>query len=214
MLHEKNIKYSGTPVEQAKKALIMVHGRGGTAEDILQIAPEFKIEDFALVAPQAYNNSWYPLSFLAPEEQNQPWLNSALQMLLELETELNEKGIASENIYFFGFSQGACLTLEYATRNARKYGGIIAIIGGLIGDKINTGNYITDFDGTRIYLGTSDPDAHVPVERVQQTAEILKNKNAEVELRINKNGGHYILKEELGVANNFIFGYPGPSEKA
>lgn len=214
MLHEKNIKYSGTPVEQAKKALVMIHGRGGTAEDILQIAPEFKIEDFALVAPQAYNNSWYPLSFLAPEEQNQPWLNSALQMLLELETELNEKGIASENIYFFGFSQGACLTLEYATRNARKYGGIIAIIGGLIGDHINTGNYITDFDGTRIYLGTSDPDAHVPVERVQQTAEILKNKNAEVELRINKNGGHYILKEELGVANNFIFGYPGPSEKA
>lgn len=214
MLHEKNIKYSGTPVEKAKNALIMIHGRGGTAEDILQVAPEFKIEDFALVAPQAYNNSWYPVSFMAPEEQNQPWLNSALQMLLELETELNEKGIPSENIYFFGFSQGACLTLEYVTRNARKYGGVIAIIGGLIGDHVNTGNYITDFDGTRIYLGTSDPDAHVPVERVQQTSEILKNKNAEVELRINKNGGHYILKEELGVANNFIFNYPGPSERA
>ena len=213
MLHEKNIKYSGTPVEQAKKALILIHGRGGTAEEILPIASELKIEDCAIVAPQAYNNSWYPLSFLAPEEQNQPWLNSALTLLLELETELNGKGIASENIYFFGFSQGACLTLEYVTRNARKYGGIIAIIGGLIGDHINTGNYISDFDGTRVYLGTSDPDAHVPVERVQQTAEILKNKNAEVELRIHKDGGHYILKEELGVANNFVFGYPGPSEK-
>jgi phospholipase/carboxylesterase len=208
MLHEKKIKYAGTPVDQAKKALIMLHGRGSSAEEVLQVASELKIDDFALVAPQAYNNSWYPLSFLAPEEQNQPWLNSALELLLHLETDLNERGIASENIYFFGFSQGACLTLEYVTRNARKYGGVIAIIGGLIGDAINTGNYISDFDGTRIYLGTSDPDAHVPVERVRQTAEILKQKNAVVEFRIMENGGHYILPEELGVANNFIFNYP------
>lgn len=208
MLHRKNFKYSGTPVEQADKALIMIHGRGGFAEDILKVADHLKIEDFALVAPQAYNDSWYPLSFLAPEEQNQPWLQSALDVLSDLERELNEKGITSENIYFFGFSQGACLTLEYTTRNAKKYGGIIAIIGGLIGDHINTGNYITDFEGTKIYLGTSNPDPHVPVERVQQTAEILEFKNAKVELRVHKNAGHVILPEELGVANSFIFGYP------
>ena len=209
MLHERKFISGGTPIEQAKKVLIMLHGRGGFAEDILGLAEELKIEDFALIAPQAYNNSWYPLSFMAPEEQNQPWLDSALELLQSLEKELNEQGISSENIYFFGFSQGACLTLEYVTRNAKKYGGVIAIIGGLIGKHLNTGNYITDLDGTKIYLGTSDPDSHVPVERVQKTAEILKNKNAQVELRIHKNAGHVILPEELGVANNFIFGYSG-----
>lgn len=208
MLHQKNFKYAGTPVEKARKALIMIHGRGGFAEDILGLADHLKIdEDFALVAPQAYNNSWYPLSFMAPEEQNQPWLDSALELLHELELELNKQGIPSENIYFFGFSQGACLALEYTARNAKKYGGIIAIIGGLIGKHINTGNYITNFQKTRIYLGTSDPDSHVPLERVEQTAEILRNKNAEVEFRIYKDAGHVILPGELGVANNFIFEY-------
>lgn len=213
MLHKKDFIYNGTPIEKANKALIMVHGRGGFAEDILAVADHLKISDFALVAPQAYNKSWYPLSFMAPEEQNQPWLDSAIEMLQLLEKELNEKGISSENIYFFGFSQGACLTLEYVTRNAKKYGGVIAIIGGLIGKSINTGKYLTDFEGTPIYLGTSDPDAHVPVERVQQTAEILKNKNARVELQIHKDAGHVILPEELGRANNFVFGYSGMKNK-
>lgn len=207
MLHEKNFIYDGTPPQEAKKAVIMLHGRGGFAEDILNLTDHFKIDGAAFIAPQAYNNSWYPLSFMAPEEQNQPWLNSALELLKSLELDLNNQGISSENIYFFGFSQGACLALEYTTRNAKKYGGIIAIIGGLIGDHINTGNYITNFQQTRIFLGTSDPDSHVPVERVVQTADILKHKNAEVELRIHKNAGHVILPEELGVANEFIFGY-------
>lgn len=215
MLHQKDFKYDGKAIEDARKAVIMLHGRGGFAEDILGLADHLKIdlEEFALIAPQAYNNSWYPLSFMAPVEQNQPWLNSALELLEDLEKELNDKGIPSENIYFFGFSQGACLTLEYVTRNAKRYGGVIAIIGGLIGEHINTGNYITNFEGTPIYLGTSDPDSHVPVERVQQTAEILKNKNAKVELRIYKNAGHVILPEELGVANNLIFGYPGTPQQ-
>ena len=213
MLHKQDFKYNGTPIDRAKKALIMVHGRGGFAEDILAVADHLKIEDFALVAPQAYNNSWYPVSFMAPEEQNQPWLDSAIEMLQLLEAELNQKGIASEDIYFFGFSQGACLTLEYVTRNAKKYGGVIAIIGGLVGENINTGNYLTDFQKTPIYLGTSDPDAHVPAERVKQTAEILENKNAKVELQIHKDAGHVILPEELGRANNFIFGYSGMTNK-
>ena len=213
MLHKNEFKYSGKSIEEADKVLVMVHGRGGNATDILALREHLKIDDFALVAPEAYNNSWYPLSFLAPEEQNQPWLDSALSSLKTLEQELNSKGIDSKNIYFFGFSQGACLTLEYVTRNAKKYGGVVAIIGGLIGDHINTGNYLTNFEGTRVYLGTSDPDSHVPVERVEQTAAILKNKNAEVELRIHKNAGHRIIPEELGVANNFIFGYPEPSGK-
>lgn len=205
-MHKKELVTAGKPIEQAEKALIMIHGRGGTAEDILAVAQHFNVEDYALVAPQAYNNSWYPLSFMAPEDQNQPWLSSALELLKETEAELNQKGIASENIYFFGFSQGACLTLEYIIRNAKKYGGAVAIIGGLIGENINTGEYITDLDRTPIFIGTSDPDTHVPLERVQQTADILKNKNAEVLMEVFENAGHTIVQQQITIANNFIFG--------
>ena len=205
-MHEKDLVTAGKPLADAEKALILIHGRGGTAEDVLTIADHLNVEDFALIAPKAYNNSWYPVSFMAPEEQNQPWLSSALDLLLEIEQDLNEQGISSENIYFFGFSQGACLTLEYITQNAKKYGGAVAIIGGLIGEKINTGDYITDFDNTRIFIGTSDPDPHVPLERVQQTTEILEYKSAEVVLEVFENAGHTILKEEIEIANTFIFG--------
>lgn len=204
-MHEKKLITAGTLVENAKKALIMIHGRGGTAEDVLTIAQHFNVEGYALIAPQAYNNSWYPLSFMAPEDQNQPWLSSALELLKEIEVDLNSQGISSENIYFFGFSQGACLTLEYMTRNAKRYGGGVAIIGGLIGENVNTGNYITDFAQTPIFIGTSDPDSHVPLERVQRTAEILEYKNAEVLLEVFENAGHTILPQEIEIANNFIF---------
>ena len=205
MLHPKNLKYSGKPLEEAQKALIMIHGRGALAEDVLRVADHLDCEDFALIAPQAYNNSWYPLSFLAPENKNQPWLNSALDLLGLLEKDLVSAGIPTENIYFFWLSQGACLTLEYLTRNAKKYGGVIAIIGGLIGENLNTGNYITDFQGTRIYLGTSDPDLHVPVKRVKRTGDILRSKNANVDLKVFKNAGHTILREEISEANAFVF---------
>ena len=205
-LHKKELVTSGKSIEQADKALIMIHGRGGTAEDILAVAQHFNVEDYALVAPKAYNNSWYPLSFMAPEKENQPWLSSALDLLKEIETELNQKGIPSENIYFFGFSQGACLTIEYITRNAKRYGGAVAIIGGLIGETINTGDYITDFDQTPVFIGTSNPDPHVPLERVERSVEILKNKNAEVLFEIFENAGHTILQQEITITNNFIFG--------
>ena len=183
----------------------MIHGRGGAAKDFLDLAQHLEVQDFALIAPQAYNNSWYPLSFLAPEEQNQPWLSSALNVLQEIEEELNQKGIPSENIYFFGFSQGACLTLEYIMRNAKRYGGAVAIIGGLIGEKINTGNYISDLKGTPIFLGTSDPDAHVPLQRVEKTTEILGFKNADVRLEVFRNAGHSILQEEIVLAKEHVF---------
>ncbi|WP_424492675.1 alpha/beta hydrolase [Salinimicrobium sp. GXAS 041] len=207
-MHKKELITAGKSIEEADKALIMIHGRGGSAEDILTLAEHFDVKDYALVAPQAYNNSWYPLSFMAPEKQNEPWLSSALELLKETEAELNSKGIPSENIYFFGFSQGACLTIEYITRNAKKYGGAVAIIGGLIGETINTGDYITDFDHTPVFIGTSNPDTHVPLERVERSVEILKNKNAEVLFEVFENAGHTILQQEITIANNFIFKRP------
>ena len=204
-MHPKNLIFRGKPIEEAKKALIVLHGRGSTAEDIVRLASHFDIDDFAVVAPEAYNNSWYPLSFLAPSDQNEPWLSSALELMKEIEADLNEKGFASENIFFLGFSQGACLTLEYMTRNAKKYGGGVALIGGLIGEKINTGDYLTNFEGTPIFLGTSDPDPHVPLERVEQTKEILENKNAKVVLEVFENAGHTVVPQEVELANRFIF---------
>jgi len=141
-MHKKKIISAGKKITEANKALIMVHGRGGSAEDILSLAAHLNIPGFALLAPQATNSSWYPLSFLARPADNEPWLSSAINVLHETVNEIQSNGIAKEHIYFLGFSQGACLTLEYVTRNAAKYGGVVAFTGGLIGDKIYNENYI------------------------------------------------------------------------
>jgi len=123
----------------------MLHGRGGSAEDILSVSSYLNVEEFLLIAPQATNNTWYPYSFLAPPPQNEPWLSSALALLKEILDDVYSRGVPSENIYFTGFSQGACLTLEFVARHANKYGGVVAFTGGLIDDKIYNDNYKGDF---------------------------------------------------------------------
>lgn len=203
-MHTEQIISSGKPLSEANKALIMVHGRGGSGEDILTLADYLQVTDFALLAPQAVNNTWYPYSFLAPVAENEPWLSFALALLKDAVVNVKAKGIAAENIYFLGFSQGACLTLEFVTRNATKYGGVIAFTGGLIGDTINTDNYTGDFQSTPVFIGTSDPDPHVPVERVHATAEILSQMNARVIKKIYKNMGHTINQDEINQANEQI----------
>src|SRR5205085_9513062 len=140
-MHKKNFIVSGQELSAKSKVLIMLHGRGGSAEDILSLASHLDVADFTLIAPQATNNTWYPYSFLAPPAQNEPWLSSALSLLKEMVVDLKNKGFSAEDIYFMGFSQGACLTLEFVTRNATKYGGVAAFTGGLIGDKIYPENY-------------------------------------------------------------------------
>lgn len=204
-MHKKQVVTAGKKISDAKKALIMTHGRGGSAEDILSLANYLSIDDFALLAPQATNNTWYPYSFLVKPSENEPWLSSAFDLLEEVVKDIHAAGIGNTNIYFLGFSQGACLTLEFVTRNAAKYGGVAAFTGGLIGDKIYTENYIGDFSGTPIFIGTSDPDPHVPVERVNATAEILKNMNATVTKKIYKNMGHTISQDEIESVNQLIF---------
>src|SRR6476661_7350851 len=123
-MHQKNIKTAGKELTPGSRVLIMIHGRGGSAEDILSLASYLDVTDFTLLAPQATNNTWYPYSFLAPPSQNEPWLSSALGLLKELLDEVTAKGVATDNIYFLGFSQGACLTLEFVARNANNYGGV------------------------------------------------------------------------------------------
>jgi phospholipase/carboxylesterase len=204
-MHIKNIITTGKPINEARKALIMVHGRGAGANDILELASHLNVEEYALFAPQATNNTWYPGSFLLPVEQNEPWLSSALALLEETIQDIRKQGIEYENIYFLGFSQGACLVLEYVTRNARKYGGIAAFTGGLQGETIDESNYNGDFEGTRVFIGTGDPDPHVPVERVNRTAAIMNNLNAAVRVEVYKNKPHNVSPDEIDQANSLIF---------
>ena len=205
MRHKENIKSAGKPVAEANKALVMIHGRGGSAEDILSLASHLKVKDFALLAPQATNNTWYPQSFLAEPSQNEPGLSSALELLAEIEADLVEEGISPENIFFLGFSQGACLSLEYVTRNAKKYGGVVAFTGGLIGDKVYNENYKGNFEKTPIFIGTSDPDPHVPIERVNETVEVLQKMEAESVLKVYRDMGHTISQDEIRLANELVF---------
>lgn len=202
---KKDLKAAGKPLAEAKKALIMIHGRGGSADDILSVAQYLQLQDYALLAPQATNHTWYPYSFLVPPEQNEPGLSSALDLLAELEKDLNGQGIPSEAIFFLGFSQGACLTLEYVARHAKKYGGAVAFTGGLIGDKIYAENYQGDLGKTPVFIGTSDPDPHVPVERVRATEEVFNKLNAALTLKIYKGMGHTISQDEVDTANRLVF---------
>jgi len=205
-MHKKNIITAGKELTKDSKVLVMIHGRGGSAEDILSLSSYLEVKDFSLMAPRATDNTWYPYSFLEEPSRNEPWLSSALSILKELLDDLTAKGIPTENIYFMGFSQGACLTLEFVTRNANRYGGVVAFTGGLIGDKIYKKNYKGDFIGTPIFIGTSNPDPHVPVERVYATTNILKDMNAEVTEKVYNNMGHTIIHDEIETANKVVFG--------
>ncbi len=202
--HKKEIVTAGKDVKEAGRVLIMVHGRGATAESILSLSDLLQVKDFALVAPQATNSTWYPYSFMAVPAHNEPWLSSALSLLKEIVNDLNKQGIPSKNIYFLGFSQGASLSLEFVTRNATRYGGIVAFTGGLIGDRIYPENYSGDFEGTPVFIGTSDPDQHVPVVRVNATANILKDMHAVVTEKVYPFMGHTINQDEIELANKLI----------
>jgi phospholipase/carboxylesterase len=203
-MHKKNLVMAGSPLENAERVLIMIHGRGAAANDIISLADYLKVDRYALLAPQATNNSWYPNSFLMPSETNEPWLSSAIELLGDILNDLKNRSISSEKIYILGFSQGACLALEFSARNATRYGGIIAFTGGLIGEKINYGFYNGDFNHTPIFIGTSDPDMHVPIDRVNMTSKILQKMNANVILKVYKNMGHTINLDELNTVNELI----------
>jgi len=202
--HSKQFITSGLPVQQAKKAIVLLHGRGGTAGDIISLQRVLNLGDFAIYAPQATNNSWYPYSFMAPVAQNQPALDSALSLVGDVVAEIEAAGIPTDQIYFAGFSQGACLTLEYTTRNAQRYGGIVAFTGGLVGSELAIDNYKGDFKQTPVFISTGNPDPHVPVSRVQESVTILKDMNAAVSQAVYPGRPHTISGEEIQLVNNTI----------
>ncbi len=209
-LHTNQVLTAGLPLEKASKALILVHGRGGTAADILQLRQHLQLKDFAVLAPQATQNTWYPYSFLAPPAQNEPWLTAAIDNLRRV-MENVQQTIAAEHIYLAGFSQGACLTLEFAARHAQRFGGVIAFTGGLIGDRIYPDNYQGDFAGTPVYIGSSDTDPHVPLTRVYASENILNNMGAVVQTDIFPGMAHTILEPEIVAANRILSGNDQPA---
>ena len=182
----------------------MLHGRGASANTIVSLSSHLNLQDTAIIAPQASEYSWYPYSFMAPVENNEPALSSALALINELVGDVTAQGIDKKDIYFIGFSQGACLTLEYVARNADLYGGVIAFTGGLIGEKLALENYSGDFAGTPVLITTGDPDPHVPLSRVEESVAQLKKMNADVLLKVYKGRPHTITAGELELAEQHV----------
>ncbi|HKK74737.1 MAG TPA: dienelactone hydrolase family protein [Saprospiraceae bacterium] len=202
--HTKDITYRGLPLAEAKKAMIMIHGRGATPESVLGLATYLELDDFALLAPRATQGTWYPYSFMAPVSQNEPSLSSALSVLDGVVTEIRAADIADEHIYFLGFSQGACLASEYVAQKGQKYGGLFVYSGGLIGAELDTSKYKGDFSGMPVLLGCSDTDAHIPLARVKETAAYFQEVGAEVTERIYPNGAHTVFEDEIEQTNAIL----------
>jgi phospholipase/carboxylesterase len=196
---------AGIPLSQSKKAIILLHGRGASAESILSLADYLKLADFSIFAPQAAQRTWYPYGFMASDQGNLSALNSSLQQVSLLFQFLIENGKAPEQIYVMGFSQGACLSLEFAARSAQKLGGVVAFTGGLIGEKLEEKKYSGDFQGTPILLSSSAHDMHVPAKRIYDSAQLLQKMGAEVSLKFFEDELHTIRPEELTRVNQTLF---------
>ena len=198
------LRIAGEPVSRAQAAMLMIHGRGASADDILSLANEFDQPGFAYLAPQAAGDTWYPNRFLVPLAQNEPWLSSALAFVGEVLAEINNAGIPTERVMLLGFSQGACLALEFAARNAKRYGGLVGFSGALIGPDDAPRDYKGSLAGTPVFLGCSDMDFHVPKERVKESADILKRLGGEVTARLYPNLGHTVNQDEIDFVRNMM----------
>jgi phospholipase/carboxylesterase len=188
---------AGEPLGSARAAVVTIHGRGDSARGIRSLADAFGQEGVAYVAPQAANNTWYPYSFLEPMDRNEPWLSSALAAVGAVVDEVTRTGVPREQVVLLGFSQGACLASEFAARNANRFGGVVALSGGLIGPPGTPRQYDGSFAGTPVFVGCSDVDPHIPVDRVHETAEVLAAMGAAVEKRIYTNFGHTVNQDEV-----------------
>ena len=188
---------AGESLEKAQAAMIMVHGRGASAEDILGLSVDLKQPGFVYLAPQAAGYSWYPNSFLAPIASNEPGLSSGLAIIASVLEQLAGAGIPAERTILLGFSQGACLSLEFVARNARRYGGVAGLSGGLIGPDDTPRNYAGSLAGTPVFLGCSDVDFHIPKERVLLSAEVLQRMGGDVTTRLYPGMGHTVNRDEL-----------------
>lgn len=195
---------AGESIYRALAAMLMIHGRGARAEDILSLADQFAQPGFAYLAPQATGNTWYPNRFLVPLEENEPWLSSALELVGDLIGQIVAAGIPAERTILLGFSQGACLTLEFAARNARRYGGVVGLSGALIGPDDTLRDYPGSLAGTLVFLGCSDVDFHVPRQRVDETAAVMREMGGNVTERLYPNMDHTINQDEIDFVRSMM----------
>ena len=197
----------GASLDTASAAMIMIHGRGAAAHHILDVSSQFPREDIAYLAPQAYGNSWYPYSFLAPREKNEPGLSDALGTINAIVDTLIAHSFTTEQIFLLGFSQGACLALEYTIANPAKYAGIFGLSGGLIGPHVSSDQYEGQFYDTPVFLGCSDIDPHIPKQRVLDTERIFSEFGASVTMNLYPNMGHYVNDEELQIIGDRLLAF-------
>jgi phospholipase/carboxylesterase len=214
-LHEaEGTLAAGASPKDARAAVILIHGRGATPESMLPLAEAFGRDDVFYLAPRATQNTWYPNSFLAPIETNEPWLSSALALVGSLVDRLATDGFSSDRVGIIGFSQGACLTSEFIARNARRYGMAGVLTGGLIGPPGILREYSGSLEGTPVFIGSSDIDPHVPIERIKETSAVLKRLGAEVDERIYPRMGHTVNDDEVKAVSTLleemIAGEPAP----
>ena len=202
---------AGAALVQATGAILALHGRGAGAEDIIALAQEVAPQGVTILAPQASGNTWYPYRFIEPRERNEPYLSSALRIVADLVTRLGEQGIPSERVALLGFSQGACLALEAAARNPRRYAGVIAFSGGLIGPPGTSFDFEGSLDGTPVFIGSSDVDPHIPKERVEESAGAMERLGAAVDARLYPGMGHTVNRDELDAARAMLKGVFLPS---
>ena len=195
---------AGQPIGRAPVAVIMVHGRGAGPENILDLVPELDRPNATYLAPAAANRTWYPFSFMADIASNEPWLSSALSVLAALVSHVEEAGVPRDRIVLLGFSQGACLSTEFAVRHASRFGGLVAFSGGAIGPPGTIWDESGRFDGTPVFFGCSDRDAHVPEARVTESAELCARMGAQVTKRIYPGMGHTIVHDEIRWAQDLL----------
>ena len=200
----QSVLVAGRPLDEAEAAMVLVHGRGATAQSILELGTVLTHPDLTYLAPQASGNTWYPYSFLAPIPQNEPGITSGLQALAEVVETVETAGIAAEKIIIGGFSQGACLASEFVAQHARRYGGLLVFSGGLIGPPGTPRHYEGTLAGTPVFIGCSDFDPHIPVDRVTETADILAKLDATVTKKIYPSMGHTIIQDEIDQAMQIV----------
>lgn len=188
----------------ARLTVILVHGRGSSAEDMLALAGELGMSDVAYLAPQAAGRTWYPHSFLMPIQENEPGISSGLRVLAGLVDGLEREHIPPARVAMLGFSQGACLTLEFAARHPQRYAAVVGLSGGLIGPPGTARNYPGTFDGAPVFLGCSDVDPHIPLERVHESAEVFRRMGASIDERIYPRMGHTVNGDELAAISALL----------
>jgi predicted esterase len=198
------VRARGPRPSDARVTLIMIHGRGATAESILTLAGELRLDDAACLAPQAAGNTWYPNSFLSPIARNEPGITSGIGVIASLVAQLANDGVGAERVALLGFSQGACLSLEFAARHPGRYAAVVGLSGGLIGPPGTPREYPGTFDGTPVFLGCSDVDAHIPVERVNESADVFRRMGAAVDERIYPGMGHLVNADELTAVRRLL----------